>query len=82
MLMDAPPPTRATSRHSAPAMTAPTAPKFDEAAVLRAQADELVRRAARVRTVAGRKQLQLWAQELRDKAEELERANPAHVTKH
>jgi hypothetical protein len=62
-------------------MTIP-APKFDEAAVLRAQADELLRRADRVKTVAGRKQLRLWAEELRAKADEIDRTLPTHVTKH
>jgi hypothetical protein len=57
-------------------------PKFDEAAVLRAQADELLRRAERVKTVAGRKQLYLWAQELRDKADEIDRVVAAQVTRH
>jgi hypothetical protein len=56
-------------------------PSFDEAAVLRAQADELLRRAERVKTVAGRKQLRVWAQELRDKADQIEREQ-GKVTRH
>jgi hypothetical protein len=57
-------------------------PKVDQAAMLRAQADELLRRAERVKTVAGRKQLQLWAEELREKADALEREATFGVTKH
>jgi predicted nucleic acid-binding Zn ribbon protein len=57
-------------------------PKFDEAAVLRAQADELLQRAGRVKTVAGRKQLEVWAQELREKADQIDHERAAQVTKH
>ena len=59
-----------------------TPPKFDQAAMLRAQAEELLRRAERVKTVAGRKQLQLWAQELREKADEIDREEAFGATKH
>lgn len=50
--------------------------------MLRAQAEELLRRAERVKTVAGRKQLQLWAQELREKADEIDRDEAFGATKH
>jgi hypothetical protein len=57
-------------------------PKFDEAAVLRAQADELLQRAERVKTVAGRKQLHLWAQELREKADQIDHERAGQMTRH
>lgn len=52
-----------------------------EAEILRAQAEELERRAQGVRNAAGRRQLLHWAQELRDKALELEREEEA-ATRH
>jgi hypothetical protein len=45
----------------------------NQAIALRADAAEMLRRAERVKTVSARKQLLLWAREMLEKAEGIER---------
>ena len=55
---------------------------IDHASALRAQAAEMQRRAERVKTVSARKQLLLWAREMLDQAEGIERAGAGGATRH
>jgi hypothetical protein len=56
--------------------------EVDHASFLRHEAAALLERAKRVKTASGREQLRLWAQELNDKADELEMTAAEYVTKH
>jgi hypothetical protein len=55
--------------------------EVDHASILRLEAATLLARADRVKDPLARQQLLLWAQELTDKADELERAAAPYATK-